>query len=115
MRIKFINEAALAPMLRDVLWVEDAEPHRRGTFKAQVLEGESQSASAGPTLDGITANPWSIRVPLANPINVLAALVSVGDELTIEPGITLTVQQATKAMDGYIILRCTSDARAPIS
>lgn len=102
-------------MLRDVMWSEDKEPHRRGMFKAQVLEGESQSSNAGPTLDGITANPWSIRVPLANPVNVLAALVSIGDELTIEPGITLTVQQATKAMDGYIILRCTSDARAPIS
>lgn len=114
MKIKFVNEMALAPMLRDVLWTEDAEPHRRGTFKAQVLEGESQSASAGPTLDGIVANPWTVRVPMANPLNALAAFVKIGDEITIGPGITLAVQQATRAMDGYIILRCTAEARAPL-
>lgn len=115
MHIKFLNEKALAPMLRDVLWKEDAEPHRSGTFKAQVLEGESQSANAGPTLDAITANPWTVRVPVANDMNPLALLVKMGDELVLGPGITLTVQQVTTAMDGYLIIRCTADARAPLS
>ena len=115
MHIKFVNEKALAPMLREVLWVEDAEPHRRGVFKAQVLEGESQSASAGPSLDGITANPWTVRVPEADPDNALAAYVKMGDELTIAPGLTLNVQQVTKAMDGYLVIRCTADARAPLT
>lgn len=115
MHIKFVNEKALAPMLREVLWTEDAEPHRRGTFRAQVLEGESQSESAGPTRDGLAANPWTVRVPCANPDNALAALVKMGDELTIAPGVTLTVQQTTRAMDGYIVIRCTAEVRAPIS
>lgn len=115
MHIKFVNERALAPMLRDVLWAEDAEPHRRGMFRAQVLEGESQSATAGPSLDGYAANPWTVRVPEANPENALAAFVKMGDELTIGPGVTLTVQQVTRAMDGYLVIRCTSEARAPIN
>ena len=115
MHIKFVNEKALAPMLREVLWVEDADPHRRGVFRAQVLEGESQSASAGPSLDGIVANPWTVRVPAAHPDNALAAFVKMGDELAIGIGVTLTVQQVTKAMDGYLVIRCTSEARAPLS
>ena len=115
MHIKFVNEKALAPMLREVLWVEDAEPHRRGVFKAQVLEGESQSASAGPSLDSIVANPWTVRVPEANPDNALSAYVKMGDELTIGPGVTLAVQQVTKAMDGYLVIRCTAEARAPLT
>lgn len=115
MAIKFVNERALAPMLREVLWVEDAEPHRRGMFRAQVLEGESQSAAAGPSLDGITANPWTVRVPAAHPDNALAAYVKMGDELTIAPGVVLAVQQVTRAMDGYLVIRCTADARAPLT
>ena len=114
MRIKFINEKALAPMLRDVMWREDREPHRQGTFKAQVLEGESQSANAGPTLDPLTANPWMVRVPKATAENSLAALVRMGDELTVAPRTTLTVQQVTWAVDGYLVIRCTSDQRAPL-
>ena len=115
MPIKFINEKALAPMLRDIRWTEDGEPHRKGTFKAQVLEGESQTTSAGPSLDGVVANPWTVRVPCMNSLNPLAALVKMGDELTIAPGVTLTVQQVTRAMDGYLIIRCTQDMRAPLT
>lgn len=115
MQIKFVNERALAPMLRDVLWTEDAAPHRRGTFAAQVLEGESQSESAGPTRGGIAANPWTVRVPCAHPSNALAAFVKMGDELTIAPGVTLTVQQVTRSLDGYLVMRCTSEERAPIN
>ena len=113
MPIKFINEKALAPMLRPVEWTEDAAPHRRGTFAAQVLEGESQSQGAGPTLDAITANPWPVRVPAAHPQNALAAYVKMGDALTIASGVTLTVQQVTRALDGYLVMRCTSEERAP--
>lgn len=114
MPIKFINEKALAPMLRPVEWTEDAAPHRRGTFAAQVLEGESQSQGAGPTLDAITANPWTVRVPAALPQNALAAYVKMGDELAIASGVVLTVQQVTRALDGYLVMRCTSEARAPM-
>lgn len=113
MPIKFTNEKALAPMLRPVQWTEDAAPHRRGTFAAQVLEGESQSQSAGPTLDPLTANPWTVRVPASHPQNALAAYVKIGDELAVAPGVVLAVQQITRALDGYLIMRCTSEERAP--
>ena len=92
MPIKFINEKALAPMLRPVQWTEDAAPHRRGTF---------------------AANPWTVRVPAALPQNALAAYVKIGDELTLAAGVTLTVQQITRALDGYLVMRCTSEERAP--
>ena len=114
MPIKFINERALAPMLRPVQWTEDAAPHRRGTCAAQVLEGESQSQSAGPTLGAIAANPWTVRVPASHPANALAAYVKIGDELTVSAGVTLTVQQVTRALDGYLVMRCTADVRAPL-
>lgn len=114
MPIKFINERALAPMLRPVQWTEDAAPHRRGTFAAQVLEGESQSESAGPTRGAIAANPWTVRVPASHPKNALAAYVKIGDELTLAAGVTLTVQQITTALDGYLVMRCTSEERAPM-
>ena len=112
--IKFINEKALAPMLRPVKWTEDAAPHRRGTFAAQVLEGESQSESAGPTRGAIAANPWTVRVPASHPANALAAYVKIGDELALEVGVVLTVQQITRALDGYLVMRCTSEERAPM-
>lgn len=115
MPIKFVNEKALAPMLREVMWREDAEPHRGGIFRAQVLEGESQSANAGPSLDPLTANPWTVRVPMAAPSNALAAYVKMGDELVIAPGVRLAVQQVTRAMDGYLIIRCTADVTAPLN
>ena len=115
MRIKFVNERALAPMLRTVKWVQDAEPHKAGTFQAQVLEGESQSPAAGPSLDGLNANPWTIRVPQINEQNALAALVAMGDELTVAPGVKLIAQQTTRTLYGYIIIRATADVRAPIN
>lgn len=116
MRVKFVNEKALAPMLRPVSWREDREPHRTGLFRAQVLEGESQSAAAGPSLDGITANPWTVRVPAADCRNALAAFVRMGDTLTLEAGgPTLVVQQVTRAMDGYLVMRCTAEQRAPLT
>ena len=116
MRIKFVNERALAPMLRPVSWRGDRPPHSVGTFYAQVLEGESQSTSAGPTLDGLVANPWTVRVPAADCRNALAASVRMGDTLTLAPdGPTLTVQQVTRAMDGYLMLRCTAEQRAPLA
>ena len=113
MPIKFTNEKALAPMLRPVQWTEDAAPHRRGTFAAQVLEGESQSESAGPTRGTFAANPWTVRVPALHPQNALAAYVKIGDELTVSAGVVLTVQQITRALDGYLVMRCTSEERAP--
>ena len=114
MPIKFINEKALAPMLRPVEWTEDAAPHRRGMFAAQVLEGESQSQGAGPTLGALTANPWTVRVPAAHPQNALAAYVKMGDTLAVAAGVVLTVQQITRALDGHLVMRCTSEERAPM-
>ena len=112
--IKFINEKALAPMLRPVQWTEDAAPHRRGIIRAAVFQGESQSTAAGPTLDGVTADPWSVKVPITD---ALVSQIAMGDTLTLSPrhgNAVLTVQQITRALDGYLVVRCTSEERAPM-
>ena len=53
-------------MLELVSWLQDAAPHRRGIIRAAVFQGESQSTAAGPTLDGVTADPWSVKVPITD-------------------------------------------------
>lgn len=108
----FHNPRAFAPMLEDVLWQEDAVPHRRGTFKAAIFQGESQSSGAGPTLDGVTADPWNIRVPI---FTALVANIKLGDSLFLgakHGGVVLTVQQITPTPNWYNI-RATASERAP--
>ncbi|MBR0196922.1 MAG: hypothetical protein IJQ34_02200 [Kiritimatiellae bacterium] len=113
MKVKFINEKALAPMLRAVQWREDRAPHRSGTFRAQILQGSTQSQGAGPSLSPVTADQWSVRLPPAEAANPLAAYIAIGDELTIAAGLTLAVQQIARALDGFILLTCTALERAP--
>lgn len=109
----FHNPAAFAPMMNPVVWIADAAPHRRGTFSAAVFQGESQSTSAGPTLDGLTADPWSVKVPIST---ALVADIKMGDALHLGPkfgNAELTVQQVTKT-PGWYIIRCTANERAPM-
>ena len=75
--------------------------------------GRVAEPGRGPDLDAITANPWTVRVPAEHPQNALAAYVKIGDTLTLVAGVTLTVQQVTRALDGYLVMRCTSEERAP--
>lgn len=106
------NPRAFAPMLELVSWLQDAAPHRRGVIRAAVFHGESQSTSAGPTLDGLTADPWTVKVPLSD---ALVSQIAMGDTLTLSPrfgGITITVQQITPTREWYII-RCTANVRGP--
>lgn len=106
------NPRAFAPMLEPVVWVQDAAPHRRGLINAAVFQGESQSTSAGPTLDGLVADPWSVKVPIST---ALVADIRIGDTLKLGPRFadqTLTVQQITTTPEWYVI-RCTANERAP--
>lgn len=106
------NPRAFAPMMELVSWLQDSAPHRRGVLRAAVFHGESQSSSAGPTLDGLTADPWTVKVPLTE---ALVASVALGDTFTLSPrfgGAVLTVQQITPTREWYII-RCTANERAP--
>lgn len=99
-------------MMELVSWLQDSAPHRRGVLRAAVFHGESQSSSAGPTLDGLTADPWTVKVPLTE---ALVASVALGDTFTLSPrfgGAVLTVQQITPTREWYII-RCTANERAP--
>ena len=114
MKIKFVNEKALAPMLRPVSWREDRAPHRSGVFMAQILQATPQSQSAGPSLAPITADQWIVRLPPASAANPLAAYIRAGDSLTAE-SFALTVQTVTPTLDGFLQLVCTAAARAPIS
>lgn len=106
------NPRAFAPMLELVSWLQDAAPHRRGVIRAAVFQGESQSAAAGPTLDGLTADPWSVKVPIDD---ALVSQIALGDTLTLSPrfgNAVLTVQQITATPRWYVI-RCTANERAP--
>lgn len=109
MPIKFENPKAFCAMSQEVVWREDAPPHRRGTFRAAVLQGESESSSAGPSLDGVVADPWTVFIPLGF---ALAGNIKIGDTLTILTGVCLTVQQITRTDHEYLA-RCTSEMRAP--
>ena len=108
----FSNPRAFAPMLEPVVWIEDAAPHRRGLINTAVFQGESQSTSAGPTLDGLTADPWTVKVPICE-ASVLR--MKMGDALKLGPRFadqTLTVQQIT-ATNRWFIIRATANERAP--
>ena len=106
------NPKAFTPMLELVSWLQDKAPHRRGIIRAAVFQGESQSTAAGPTLDGVTADPWSVKVPISD---ALVSQIAMGDTLTLSPrhgNAVLTVQQIT-ATTGWYIIRCTANERAP--
>lgn len=109
MRLAFDNHRAFRPMQDMLAWRQDRAPHKQGSFRAVVLEGESDSQSAGSSLDGVTANPWTVIVPLAV---ALIADIAVGDTLTTVYGVDLTVQQISKSETDWVI-RCTSNMRAP--
>ena len=110
MQVKFHNPQAFAAFTRPVLWTQDAAPHKRGTFCAAILQGESQQGSAGPTTDGILADPWSVIVPLEC---ALVADMQIGDTLGLGPaygGTVLTIQQITRTAHNYTI-RATANER----
>ena len=110
----FLNPRAFAPMLEPVLWTEDKTPHRRGMIRAAVFCGESQSSSAGPSLDGVVADPYTLKVPISD---ALISQMKMGDTVKLSPrfaGAELTVQQIT-VTPGWIVVRCTANERAPIS
>ena len=112
MRDIFDNPRAFAPMMELVSWLEDKAPHRRGIIRAAVFHGESQSTAAGPTLDGLTADPWTVKVPSTEG---LVVKIAIGDTFKLSPrfqGQLLTIQQITPTREWYIC-RCTANERAP--
>lgn len=94
-------------------WRQDKAPHKRGSFRAVVLHGESQSESAGPSRGTVAADLWTVHVPQ----NVaLAAEIATGDTIA-RLGIAaeeLTVQQVSPDETGWV-LRCTAKMRSPKS
>lgn len=110
MKPRFFNPGAMRSHSRPVLWTQDKAPHRRGTFEAAVLEGESQSMSAGPSTSGVIADPWNVMAALDV---ALVADMAIGDTLQLAPnGPTLCIQQITRAPYWWQI-RCTANERAP--
>ena len=94
-------------------WRQDKAPHTRGSFRAVVLHGESQSESAGPSRGTVAADPWTVHVPQ----NVaLAAEIATVDTIA-RLGIAaeeLTVQQISQDETGWV-LHCTARMRSPKS
>lgn len=104
-------DRAFAPMGEMLSWRQDKAPHKRGSFLAVVLHGESQSDAAGPSRGALPADPWSVHIPHTV---ALAAEISTGDTL-LRLGLgaeVLTVQQITPDEAGWI-LRCTANMRSP--
>ena len=104
-----LPDSTLLPDSRPSLWPSDPSCEKK--IPVPVPLGSRRfspiSASRFP-------NPWTVRVPASHPANALAAYVKIGDELTLAAGVTLTVQQITTALDGYLVMRCTSEERAPM-
>ena len=101
---------AFAPLAEIVEWRQDGAKGLRGTFEAVVIHGESQSASAGASLDAVTADPWTIVVSDAVAV---AAEIALGDSIHLPEsgGERLTVQQVTRDASGWTV-RCTANMRA---
>lgn len=110
MRGMFDMDFAMAPMAVPVKWRQDKAPHVEGSFKANVLHGETQSESAGPSRAGVAADPWTIMV---RHDVALCAKIAVGDTLELLDGTILFVQQiSTDPRLGWVI-RATANMRAP--
>lgn len=102
-------DRAFKPMTETVSWRQDAAPHKSAGFKAVVLQGSGETDSAGHSLEGVTANAWSVIVPA---FEAIIADIKAGDTIRRMDGNILTVQQVTRG-DGEWIISCTSEMRAP--
>lgn len=110
MRGMFDMGFAMGPMAVLVKWRQDKAPHLEGSFKANVLHGETQSESAGPTRGGVAADPWTVFVRRDV---ALCAQIAVGDTIELSDGTVLYVQQiSTDPHIGWVI-RATANTRAP--
>lgn len=106
----FENVAAFDPMAELVKWRQDKSPHLEGSFKANVLHGESQGDSAGPSRGTFAADPWTV-ICETNPAECVG--MAVGDTLELKDGTVLSVQQISRDPALGWIIRATSKARAP--
>ena len=106
----FESGAAFDPMAEMVKWRQDKAPHLEGSFMANVLHGESQSESAGPSRGPFAADPWTVFVD-SNPAECVG--MAVGDTLELQDGTVLTVQQISRDPVFGWVIRATSNARAP--
>ena len=106
----FENVAAFDPMAELVKWRQDKSPHLEGSFKANVLHGESQSDSAVPSRGTFAADPWTV-ICETNPAECVG--MAVGDTLELQDGTVLSVQQISRDPALGWVIRATSTARAP--
>ena len=118
MKIKFQNPLAFRAFAEPATWRQDKPPHRRGVFPVAVLQSESQSQAAGPTLDGIPADPWTLVVALDV---ALVADFKRGDTIILDsratgrgPAPSLVIQQITRTRWNWVV-RCTDNERAPLN
>jgi len=110
MRGMFDMGFAMGPMAVPVKWRQDKAPHAEGSFNANVLHGETQSESAGPTRGGVAADPWTVFVRRDV---ALCARIAVGDTLELTDGTVLDVQQISTDLHLGWVIRATANMRAP--
>ena len=106
----FGNDVAFGGFAETLKWRQDKAPHAVGSLRAVVLHGESQSESAGPSRDGIAADPWTV---IARETESLAVGIRAGDTLELAGGTVLMVQQISRDREMGWVIRCTANARAP--
>lgn len=103
-------ENAFEPMTESVIYKQDRPPFTVSTIKASIIQGQSQSESAGNSRGQIAANPWNVIISNKE---TLSANIREGDTLTARDGfLVLSVQQITKTELGLVLV-CTSKASAP--
>lgn len=106
----FDHGRAYDPMAELVKWRQDKAPHFEGSFRANVIHGESQSGTAGPSRSGFDADPWIVMVET---IPAECVNIAVGDTIELQGGDVLSVQQISRDPAVGWIIRCTTNARAP--
>lgn len=106
----FDHGAAFDPLAELVKWRQDKAPHLEGSFRANVIHGESQAENAGPSRGSFAADPWTVMV---ENIPAECVQIAIGDTLELMDGTTLAVQQISRDPALGWVIRCTSNARAP--
>ena len=96
-------------MLEPIVWRQDKSPHTRGTFNAAVLQGNPFNSAAGASLGTVSADDWTVIVPLSTAI---VTKFAPGDSLTLAYGLELNIQQITRGATDWN-LKCTANERSP--
>lgn len=104
-----VFDRALRPLSETLAWRQDRAPHKRGSFRAVVLQGAVDGETAGHPRGSVPADEWTVHLPYAV---ALAAEIAPGDTIS-RLGLgaeELAVQEVVPTPTGYLF-RCTAKMR----